>query len=190
MQRRSFMLGLLSCSACAPLPDEVTPIHPSELPLPEEYQPRLVDAPDLAPGEIHVYPETFSLLWTRPGGQAMRYVVGIGEPGRYYSGRFRVGDKREWPRWTPTKAMIRREPEIYGPHAAGMPGGPDNPLGARALYLYRSNGTDSLLRIHGARDVRGLGREVSNGCVRMANAHVIQLYPEVPLGTTVVLHSA
>lgn len=184
------MMGMLATvPACAPLPKEAEPIHPSELPIPVEYEPRLVDAPDLAPGEIHVFPDTFTLLWTHPGGRATRYVVGIGEPGRYYSGRFHVGDKREWPSWTPTKAMIRRDPELYGPHAAGMPGGPDNPLGARALYLYRSNGSDSLLRIHGTRDVRGLGQQISNGCIRMANNHVIQLYNEVPFGTRVVLHN-
>ena len=182
-------MGLLSVApACAPPLEQVDLTHPSELPLPSEYEPRLVDASGYAPGELHVFPDTFTLLWTHPGGRATRYVVGIGRPGRYYSGSFYVGDKREWPAWTPTTAMIRDNPDLYGPYAAGMPGGRDNPLGARAFYLYRSNGRDSLLRIHGTHDVRGLGREVSNGCVRMANSHVIPLYSEVPIGTRVVLH--
>ncbi len=190
MPRRAFLMGLLSVApACAPPIERVDLIHPSELPVPAEYEPRLIDAPGYAARELHVFPDTFTLLWTHRGGRATRYVVGIGRPGRYYSGSFYVGEKREWPMWTPTAAMLRDKPELYGQFAAGMPGGPDNPLGARAFYLYRSNGKDSLLRIHGTHDVRGLGREVSNGCVRMANAHVVPLYSEVPIGTRVVLHT-
>jgi lipoprotein-anchoring transpeptidase ErfK/SrfK len=189
MRRRAFLIGSLAIlPACdAELWDWVPP-PVGDASVPPQLRPRIVEAPDLPAREIHVYPESFALLWTRPGGKAIRYVVGIGRPGRYVSGRYYVGDKREWPRWTPTAAMIRREPELYGPVAGGLPGGPDNPLGARALYLYRPGGGDSLLRIHGTPDNRGLGRQVSNGCVRMANAHVIQLYSEVPVGTRVVLH--
>ncbi|MFC6761166.1 L,D-transpeptidase [Sulfitobacter porphyrae] len=113
--------------------------------------------------------------------------MGIGKEGRYYSGTFRVGRKAEWPRWTPTKNMIRREPHIYAKHAAGMPGGGPNPLGARALYLYKGN-RDSLLRIHGTPQPENVGRAVSNGCVRMINAHVIDLANRVPNGARVVLH--
>lgn len=147
-----------------------------------------VDFPGTPPYQIHVYPDEFALYWTQPGGRARRYMVGIGRDGRYVSGSFHVGDKREWPSWTPTRAMIEREPALYGPHAAGMPGGPDNPLGARALYLYRANGTDSYLRIHGAQDPRGVGQRISNGCVRMSNEQVEELYELVPIGTKVVLH--
>ena len=149
---------------------------------------RIVPFLGYSPYEIHVFPEEFALYWTLPGEQARRYLVGIGQPGRYIGGTYHVGDKREWPSWTPTRAMIAREPDLYKPYAAGMPGGPGNPLGARALYLYRSNGTDSYLRIHGTPNPRGLGQRISNGCVRMANSQVIDLYNEVPLGTRVVLH--
>ncbi|APE44820.1 hypothetical protein BOO69_16500 [Sulfitobacter alexandrii] len=156
--------------------------------IPKHMQARIVRIRDgFAPGEIHVDPGQFALYWTLDGGKAIRYPVGIGKEGRYYSGTFRVGRKAEWPRWTPTKNMIRREPHIYAKHAAGMPGGGPNPLGARALYLY-NGGRDSLLRIHGTPQPENVGRAVSNGCVRMINAHVIDLANRVPNGTRVVLH--
>lgn len=139
------------------------------------------------PGEIHVDPGQFALYWTLEGNKAIRYPVGIGKEGRYVSGTFRLARQQEWPSWTPTKAMIRREPHIYAKHAGGMPGGPGNPLGARALYLYRGN-RDSLLRIHGTPKPQSVGTRVSNGCVRMINAHVIDLGNRVPRGARVVLH--
>lgn len=140
-----------------------------------------------AAGEIHVDPGQFALYWTLDDGKAIRYPVGIGKEGRYVSGTFRMARQREWPSWTPTKAMIRREPHIYAKHAGGMPGGPSNPLGARALYLYKGS-RDSYLRIHGTPNPQSVGRRISNGCVRMINAHVIDLADRVPNGTRVVLH--
>lgn len=141
----------------------------------------------LAPGEIHVDPGQFALYLTLENGQAIRYPVGIAREGRYISGTFRLAHVREWPSWTPTANMIRREPHIYAKHAAGMPGGPDNPLGARALYLHRGS-RDSLLRIHGTPRPDLVGRRVSNGCVRMINEHVIDLVERVQTGARVVLH--
>lgn len=91
------------------------------------------------------------------------------------------------PRWTPTPAMIKREPHIYKRHAGGMDGGGENPLGARALYLYSGN-RDTYLRIHGTPKPQTIAARVSNGCVRMINEHVIDLYDRVPNGTRVVLH--
>ena len=156
--------------------------------IPPHHQARIVEIRDgFAPGEIHVDPGQFALYWTLEGGKAVRYPVGIGKEGRYYSGTFRVGRTAEWPRWTPTKNMIRREPQIYAKHAAGMSGGPGNPLGARALYLYKGS-RDSLLRIHGTPQPENVGRAVSNGCVRMINAHVVDLAARVPKGARVVLH--
>lgn len=156
--------------------------------IPQHQMAKIVRIRDsFAPGEIHVDPGQFALYWTLEGGKAVRYPVGIGKEGRYYSGTFRVGRKAEWPRWTPTKNMIRREPHIYAKHAAGMAGGGANPLGARALYLYNGS-RDSLLRIHGTPQPENVGRAVSNGCVRMINVHVIDLATRVPTGTRVVLH--
>jgi lipoprotein-anchoring transpeptidase ErfK/SrfK len=84
--------------------------------------------------------------------------------------------------------MIAREPQVYAQFAGGVPGGPDNPLGARALYLYRG-GRDSMLRIHGTPQPWSIGSSASSGCVRLVNDHIIQLYDRVPLGTRVTLHS-
>lgn len=156
--------------------------------IPPEHQARIVRIKaKFAPGEIHVDPGQRMLYWTLDGNQAIRYPVGIGKEGRYVPGTFRIAHRRDWPSWTPTKAMIAREPHIYAKHAGGMPGGPNNPLGARALYLYKGN-RDSLLRIHGTPNPQSVGRAVSNGCVRMINAHVIDLSERAPNGTRVVLH--
>ncbi|MEQ6249790.1 L,D-transpeptidase [Sulfitobacter sp. HNIBRBA3233] len=156
--------------------------------VPAHLQPRIVPVKDgFQAGEIHVDPGQFALYWILPGGEAIRYPVGIGQEGRYTAGTFTIRRKAEWPSWTPTKAMIRREPEIYAQHASGMPGGGMNPLGARALYLY-SGGRDTYLRIHGTPKPHTVEARVSNGCVRMINAHVIDLYNRVPNGTRVVLH--
>lgn len=156
--------------------------------LPEQFNPRKVRIRGVGPGEIHVVPAEFALYWTLPGGEAIRYAVGIGRPGLYESGTFFVGAKKEWPAWTPTPAMIEREPHIYKKWENGMPGGPGNPLGARALYLFEPGRGDTFLRIHGTSDPRGIGRQVSNGCARLVNAHAIHLYDQVPMNTRVVLH--
>tara|TARA_R110002124_G_scaffold54062_7_gene154308 strand:- start:5976 stop:6623 length:648 start_codon:yes stop_codon:yes gene_type:complete len=158
---------------------------------PEERLPREVDLEEyLEPGEIHVYPHDFSLLWTLPGKRAIRYSVGIGRPGLYHDGEFYVGAKREWPSWTPTPAMIARNPSAYERYADGMPGGPYNPLGSRALYLFDDTGRDTYLRIHGTNDPSTIARRVSNGCARLTNDLIIGLYNRVPLDTRVVLHPA
>ena len=157
--------------------------------LPEAMLPRLVRmGPGFAPGEIHVNPIEFALYWTLPGGDAMRYIVGVGRPGLYESGEFYVGAKKEWPSWTPTPGMIDREPEKYAKYKDGMPGGIDNPLGARALYLFTPERGDTFLRIHGTNDPDTLGRRVSNGCARLVNSQIIELYDPVPMGTRVVLY--
>lgn len=156
--------------------------------VPNHLRPRIVDIKDqFRPNEIHVDPGLFALYWTLPDGKAIRYSVGIGVAGRYKAGTFRIRRKAEWPNWTPTQAMIRREPNIYAKHAAGMKGGGLNPLGARALYLYNGN-RDTYLRIHGTPKPQTVAARVSNGCVRMINEHVIDLYDRVPNGTRVVLH--
>ncbi len=157
--------------------------------MPEEFKPRFMRiANDLAPGEIHVDPATFSLYLTQPDNVAIRYVVGIGRGDLYESGYFTVGAKKEWPSWTPTKEMIERTPESYARFADGMPGGPTNPLGARALYLFDAARGDTFLRIHGTPEPWTINSAVSNGCVRLANSHVTHLYDQVPIGTRVVLY--
>jgi lipoprotein-anchoring transpeptidase ErfK/SrfK len=142
---------------------------------------------DINPGEIHVDPNLFALYWTLPDGKAIRYAVGIGREGLYESGAFFVGAKKEWPEWTPTPEMIEREPELYKRWEDGMPGGPGNPLGARALYLFTKDRGDTFLRIHGTNAPRTIGTRVSNGCARLINSHMIHLYDQIPLGAPVYL---
>jgi lipoprotein-anchoring transpeptidase ErfK/SrfK len=144
--------------------------------------------PEIAPNEIHVIPDSFMLYWTLPGARAIRYMVGIGRPGLYESGEFVVGAKKEWPSWTPTPDMIERDPASYEQYADGMPGGPNNPLGARALYLFEPGRGDTFLRIHGTNAPSTIGTAVSNGCARLVNDQIIDLYNRVPMQSRVVLH--
>jgi len=183
IDRRTLLLSGAAAFAAGP-----TLAATSGYQIPTHLRPRIVDIRDkFRPYEIHVDPGNFALYWTQPGGKAIRYSVGIGKDGRYQSGTFRIRRKAEWPSWTPTPAMIRREPHIYAQHAAGMKGGGMNPLGARALYLY-NGGRDTYLRIHGTPKPQTVAARVSNGCVRMINEHMIDLYDRVPNGTRVVLH--
>lgn len=120
-------------------------------------------------------------------GRALRYGVGVGkEEALNFRGAALVGRKAQWPRWTPTPNMIRREPDRYGRFAGGLAGGPDNPLGPRALYLYR-DGADTLYRLHGTVEPWTIGTMVSSGCVRLINQDVIDLYRRVPVGSRVVV---
>ena len=137
-------------------------------------------------GTIIVDPRARFLYLVEGRGRARRYGIGVGRAGLAFSGSARVGRKARWPRWTPTRNMIRREPEKYARFADGLPGGPGNPLGARALYLYR-NGRDTYYRIHGTTQPWSIGQAVSSGCVRMLNEHVSDLYERVPVGARVVV---
>lgn len=185
--RRGVLGGLAALGALASRPAWAHEAEP--VVLPPEFEPTLVRVdPNLAGGTIHVLPDAFRLYWTLGGGEAIRFAVGVGRPGLYHDGVFTVGDKREWPSWRPTPAMIERDPEAYAKWADGMPGGPDNPLGARALYLFDAAGRDTYLRIHGTNDPRTIGTAVSNGCARLTNEHIVELYDLVPLGATVMLH--
>ncbi len=155
----------------------------------EQLEPRIVRFEgDAGPGEIHVLPDHFVLLWTLGRRRAVRYYVGIGRPGLYTPGQFHVGAKKEWPSWTPTQAMIEREPDKYAKYAGGMPGGENNPLGARALYLFTPKNGDTFLRIHGTNQPETIGTAVSNGCARLVNEQIVELYDQVPLDTKVVLY--
>ena len=117
---------------------------------------------------------------------ARRYGIGVGKAGLAWSGTAEIGRKAEWPAWKPTKKMIRRNPRKYRRYANGLRGGRNNPLGSRALYLYH-NGRDTFYRIHGTTEPWTIGRAVSNGCIRMVNEHVEDLYERAPIGTKVVV---
>ena len=156
--------------------------------IPEEFLPRPVRfADEESPGSMIVDPDYFALYFALTSRRGVQYSVGVGRDSLYESGAFTVGAKKEWPSWTPTSDMIARDPDHYAKWADGMPGGPDNPLGARALYLYDDAGNDTFLRIHGTPEPWTIGSAVSNGCVRMANEHIPLLYDEVELGAPVYL---
>ena len=118
-----------------------------------------------------------------------RYRVGVGKAGFAFTGNATIARKAEWPGWTPTPNMLKREPEQFGPYASGLEGGLGNPLGARALYLYRG-GRDTYYRIHGTNEPSTIGRSVSSGCIRMFNQDVIDLENRVPVGAKVVVRRA
>jgi lipoprotein-anchoring transpeptidase ErfK/SrfK len=131
-----------------------------------------------APGTIVIDTPQHFLYLVEPGGRAMRYGIGVGRPGFTWSGIHTVSSKKEWPDWVPPKEMIERQPGL--PHF--MAGGPNNPLGARALYL-----GSTLYRIHGSNEPWTIGHNVSSGCIRMRNVDVIDLYERVKIGTKVVV---
>ena len=136
------------------------------------------------PGTIVVDTYARRLYHVKEGGMATRYAIAVGRDGLTLRSTTTVGRKEEWPSWTPTANMIRTMPETYAEFASGLPGGLDNPLGARALYLYRGN-RDSYYRIHGTIDNASIGRATSAGCIRLFNQDAIHLFNEVELGTTV-----
>jgi lipoprotein-anchoring transpeptidase ErfK/SrfK len=135
-----------------------------------------------APGTIVINPDTRYLYLVMEGGKARRYGIGVGRDGFGWSGEVRVGRKAEWPTWTPPAEMRKRQPDL----PIQMAGGPDNPLGARALYLHQG-GKDTLFRIHGSNEPWTIGHAVSSGCFRMRNEDVVDLYQRVKVGTRVVV---
>jgi lipoprotein-anchoring transpeptidase ErfK/SrfK len=162
----------------------VVPAIPDRYLTPENVRQEVDFWTDEAPGSIVVDPYAYTLYYVLGGNRAIRYRVGVGEAGRTFAGRATVGYKREWPTWTPTANMIRIEPELYGPWAGGMAPGLENPLGARAMYLYRG-GRDSMYRIHGTYAPSSIGNSVSAGCIRMYQQDAMDLYTRVGLGTRV-----
>jgi lipoprotein-anchoring transpeptidase ErfK/SrfK len=138
-----------------------------------------------APGTIVIDTKQRFLYLVMPGGKAMRYGVGVGRAGFAWSGSATIDAKREWPKWFPPAEMIARDPKLE-PYRTGMEGGPENPLGARALYLYQ-NGKDTLYRIHGTSQPWSIGQNVSSGCIRLLNEDIIDLYERVPLGSKVIV---
>ena len=121
-------------------------------------------------------------------GRAIRYGVAVGKDELVWKGRALIGRKVEWPSWKPTPAMVQRNPAHYKKYENGMPGGPENPLGARALYLHTVGGQDTSIRIHGTTEPGSIGRSVSNGCIRMRNEAVMDLFDKVPIGTPVYVY--
>ncbi|MER8906420.1 MULTISPECIES: L,D-transpeptidase [unclassified Mesorhizobium] len=145
----------------------------------------VVDPTGEQPGTIVVHSQERLLYLVQPGGEAIRYGVGIGKDGFRWSGRANIQYGKEWPVWTPPPEMIARRPELVK-WQSGQPGGLDNPLGARALYIYQ-NGSDTGYRIHGSPEWWSIGQAMSSGCVRLINQDIIDLYSRVSKKNPVVV---
>lgn len=138
-----------------------------------------------APGTIIVDTGPKFLYFVLPEGRAVRYGIGVGRDGFEWNGTARVAAKREWPVWTPPAEMIRRQPEL-AKWRGGMPPGPNNALGARALYLHNKGG-DTGYRLHGTPEWWSIGKAMSSGCVRMLNQDVMDLYNRAEVGAKVIV---
>ncbi len=179
------LLGLLGCATTAPVSRAVDPSFARKVvayPTPEP------------PGTIVIDPGGHFLYLVQGGGQAIRYGVGVGGEGFLWSGRATIHNKQEWPDWYPPAEMLARKPELKEhmvqlQSGLGMPGGPENPLGARAMYLWQGN-KDTLYRIHGTNEPWTIGTNVSSGCIRLTNDDVTDLYNRTPVGTKVIVLAA
>ena len=177
------MLGL---AGCASTPTRLTDVDPA-------YRRAVVQYATREPrGTIVVDPLHHYLYYVEGGGQARRYGIAVGGEGFGWSGVAMAHSKQEWPDWYPTKEILERHPELLTaglkqlPGGQGVPGGPDSPIGARALYLWQGN-KDTLYRIHGTNEPWKIGSNVSSGCIRMINDDVIDLYDRVRINTKVVV---
>ncbi|WP_422377606.1 L,D-transpeptidase [Roseibium sp.] len=176
--------------AYGPRPSEPFPVpavDPAEL-KPAFRRQRISYLTGEAPGTVIVDTRNFYLYLVEPSGTAMRYGVGLGRQGFEWSGRARIAWKRPWPTWTPPDEMIAREPHLekYSARNGGMAPGLDNPLGARALYIFQGK-VDTLYRLHGTAETASIGRAVSSGCVRLVNQDVIDLFDRVRPGAEIVV---
>ena len=211
MTRRLFLaaapFGLAGCAATGQAPSAATPslrdilagpygeIEDNGITVPEvdleDIDPRFLRqtvayAGKQAVGTIIVDTPNRHIHLVRPEGKAIRYGCGVGRAGYEFKGGGYIGRTAIWPRWAPTSNMIAAMPERYKPLAGGMPGGIENPLGARALYIWR-DGAETNYRIHGTNEPESIGTAVSSGCIRMFNHDIIDLHRRVQAGAKVVV---
>ena len=152
-----------------------------------KYRRREVDFETSEPaGSIVVDPRKRFLFHVMGGGKAMRYGAAVGKAGRTWSGSATIGKMAKWPKWTPTPEHIAEFPKLTKWLPDGMPGGPENPMGARALYLYQGD-VDTIYRIHGTHDPKLIGRKATAGCFGLLNSDIIHLYDRVQLGARVTV---
>jgi lipoprotein-anchoring transpeptidase ErfK/SrfK len=175
------LIGLTSC-ATAPALRQADPAFARQ---------NLAYATREPPGTIVVDAASHFLYLVQGQGKAIRYGVGVGAEGFVWSGRATVHTKQEWPDWYPTAEMLQRKPELREhmvqlQSGIGMKGGPENPIGARALYLW-SGQKDTLYRIHGTNEPWTIGTNVSSGCIRLTNEDIVDLYNRTPIGSKVVV---
>lgn len=191
MNKRQLVLSLVAAAFFLPPAEQARaeeyPISRGDIQkVPKKYRRKAVRFnAGFGPGTIVIDTRQKFLYLVQPGGRAIRYGIGVGRQGFSWSGTAVIRRKAKWPTWTPPAAMVERD-EFAAEWASGMPGGPRNPLGARALYLFQGN-QDTLFRIHGTFVPSSIGKAVSSGCIRMINADVADLYERVPIGTQVVV---
>ena len=156
--------------------------------IPSQFQRYKVEDPTgQAPGTVVVDTKHMLLYYVLPHGMAMRYGIAAGSEAAGWTGTATIGRKEEWPHWMPPSDMLKRWPHLQPTaDAGGLPGGPENPLGARAMYLFQGN-KDTLYRIHGTNEPDQIGQAVSSGCIRMSNIDAIDLYNRVKIGTKVIV---
>ena len=182
MHRRTFVASAFAATALPQVLSAQTAVFD---PTPQEVRIKK----DFAPGQLLILPRSYYLYFVTEPRKAIRYGVGVGRAGLEFTGTATIDVKKEWPTWRPTNEMIARDPKAYARfvgNTKAQPGGPSNPLGARALYLFQ-NGKDTYFRIHGTTQPNSIGKSVSNGCIRMLNEHVKDLYQRVPVGTVVTV---
>jgi lipoprotein-anchoring transpeptidase ErfK/SrfK len=193
LSRRAFAIGAATSLIASPamaayeILDDPYPLPPFDYgKLPREFRRTVVPYKGRHwPGTIIVDTSARQLTLVLDGGEAIRWGCAVGRDGFRWAGLADVGRKVMWPKWTPPKDMIARDP-TKAKWANGMPGGPDNPLGARALYLFQ-NGRDTLYRIHGTTEPLSIGKNASSGCIRMVNQDAVELYRRAPIGTRVIV---
>jgi lipoprotein-anchoring transpeptidase ErfK/SrfK len=196
LTRRTLLIGAIGIAIAVAAPQAIAEIvNPDDIFPVKRINPKLIKPqfrrtivpyPETEwPGTIIVDTESRHLYLILEGGEAIRYGVGVGREGFAWSGEAVVGHKTMWPEWNPPPEMVARD-DNAARWADGMPGGPQNPLGARALYLY-ANGKDTLYRIHGTNDPKSIGKNMSSGCIRMLNEDIIDLYRRVTIGSRVVV---
>jgi lipoprotein-anchoring transpeptidase ErfK/SrfK len=192
LSRRTLMASLAAFAVCPAQTAHAEPF-PVDMKEPEKlafkFQRKQMAFKTAEPaGTLVVDPRKCFLYLVLGGGQAIRYGVAVGKSTHAWEGEVTIRKMAEWPVWTPAPYHLKVKPELAKWIPGGMPGGPDNPMGARAMYLFKGE-VDTINRIHGAAKVTDIGRKSTAGCIGMLNADIIDLYGRVQVGTRVVMQS-
>ena len=189
ISRRAVLLGGLSLPLAPAFAQDAEPfpvLEKEALKVPYKFRRRVDKFETAEPaGTVVVIPKKRFLYLVHGNGMATRYGIAVGHDSKTWSGVTEIGKMAKWPVWTPTPEHIAKRPDMVQ-YKNGMPGGPKNPMGARAIYLYQ-NGVDTIFRIHGTHDPKLVGTKATNGCFGMVNYDIVHLYDQVQIGTRVVV---